>query len=270
VAATNISKTDLQLTADAIGAHGVFFKKALRALLETIPGARILGEEYPVEGTAVDLLIEYKAPTILFVLPIECKRALASQKRSIFFRDSARSVKFAYTFSGAELNFSPLTTTGPGFANICVEGVEIDLLQLQKSPYSAASADRIYKAALQACKGGLGFVRSEFKARKKYPAGPHQDFSSFLLMVTTAPLSIAELPVGSVDLITGKHVGDLKLVDVPWLVLHFPLAPLTSSEHLEVAPSEYTDPIRRGLYAKEAIVIVNAQHVSAFFSNLCA
>lgn len=89
-------------------------------------------------------------------------------------------------------------------------------------------------------------------------------------MVTTAPLSIAELPVGSVDLITGKHVGDLKLVDVPWLVLHFPLAPLTSSEHLEVAPSEYTDPIRRGLYAKEAIVIVNAQHVSAFFSNLCA
>lgn len=157
MAATNTSKTDLQLTADAIGAHGVFFKKALRALLETIPGARILGEEYPVEGTAVDLLIEYKAPTILFVLPIECKRALASQKRWIFFRDSARSVKFAYTFSGAELNFSPLTTTGPGFANICVEGVEIDLLQLQKSPYSAASADRIYKAAFAGMQGRARF-----------------------------------------------------------------------------------------------------------------
>jgi hypothetical protein len=83
-------KTDLQLTTDAIGAHGIFFKKALGELLETIRGLRILGEEYPVrylEGASIDLLVEYRTSHTTFVLPIECKRALATMKKWIFFRD---------------------------------------------------------------------------------------------------------------------------------------------------------------------------------------
>jgi hypothetical protein len=71
------NKTENQLITEAINAHGVFFKKAVRDTLEQIKGVTILGEEYPVpymEGTSIDLLISVEAGQYKFIIPIECKR----------------------------------------------------------------------------------------------------------------------------------------------------------------------------------------------------
>lgn len=65
---------------EAINLHGLFFKRAVRRLLETVSDVRILGEEYPVrylEGSSIDLLIEV-AGKRRYILPIECKRAYAT------------------------------------------------------------------------------------------------------------------------------------------------------------------------------------------------
>lgn len=266
-------KTDAQLITDAIGAHGIFFKKALRSRLETISGARVIGEEYPVrylEGGAVDLLVEYASATATFVLPIECKRALATVKKWIFFRDSLPDVKLIYSFKGAALNVLRSRLI-PLARNICIEGVEVDLSKLRgdrKSPYNAASTDRIWEAAQQACKGAHGFIQDELQARKQ--VGTPRDTQVFPLIVTTADLQIAGLPPGSVELGTGAHVDDLEVTDVPWLVLNHPFTPPSTlgSQHLQVNVSEYADPIRRSELSKEGIVVVNAQHVERFFDCL--
>lgn len=271
---TAVPKTDLLLTTEAIGAHGIFFKKSLRDLLETIPGLRILGEEYPVrylEGASIDLLVEYKSLDITFVLPIECKRALATMKKWIFFRDSVTDAKFLYILSGANLSVARSSSIKLA-KDICIEGVEVDTSKLRgnvKSPHGAASADRIWEAAFQVCKGGHGFLQAELQARVKQPATP-TDFQLFLLIVTTAPLQIAELPPGCIDLPSGSHKGELKASDVPWLVLNYPFTPPSTlgSQHLQVNSEGYIDPMLRGMHSKEGIMIVNAQHVVRFFEHL--
>lgn len=268
------TKTDLQLITDAIGTHGIFFKRALRAVLEKIPGLRILGEEYPVrylEGASIDLLVEFKAEAATFVLPIECKRALAIMKKWIFFEDTEKDVKFLYGFDIAGLSTSQSSRIRLA-DDVCIEGVEIDSSKLRndkKSPYSAASLDRIWDAAFQVCKGGLGFIQAELKARVKQPTAC-SDFYVFLLIVTTAPLQIATLPPGSVDLPTGDHLGELSVREVPWLILHQPFTPSSThrSEYLQVDMEGYMDPMLRGMNAKEGIMILNAQHVTAFFEQL--
>jgi len=269
-------KSDLQLLTDAIGGHGLFFKKALAAHLSTVPGVRVIGEEYPVrymEGTSLDLLIECKTPTVPFVIPIECKRALATRKSWVFFRDTEASVKMVYCFNGAKLNVSQSTSIAPG-AQICIEGIEVDSAKLRgssKSPYAAASADSIWDAAFQICKGGLGFLQDELKARSTHASSAAPaDFASFLVVVTTASLQIANLPPGSVDLLTGNHQGELQLQAVPWLILHFPFVPPSTvgTRYLAVDMNSYHDPMQRGLRSKEGIAIVQAAHAGTFFSSL--
>ncbi len=269
-------KSDAQLITDAVGAHGVFFKNALRELIERIPGTRVIGEEYPVlylEGASLDLLVEFRVGGSALLLPIECKRALATMKKWIFFKDKEQETKFLYSFDGTGLNVSKSSLI-PITPDICVEGLEIDSSKLragQKSPYNAASADRIWDSAFQVCKGGLGFLQNELKAREQQPP-VGQDFSVFFVIVTTAPLQIAELPPGSVQLSSGEHSGELQLRDVPWLILHHPFTPSSAlgSTHLRVNPSGYTDPAFRGLNGKEGILVVNAQHVAALFERLRA
>ncbi|MGC1549961.1 MAG: hypothetical protein WA777_15670 [Rhodanobacter sp.] len=276
--ANDLPKTELQLITDAVGAHGVYFKKALRGKLEGMAGVKILGEEYPVrylEGASIDLLVEFTGEHARFVIPIECKRALASAKTWIFFKDEHSEVKLFYSFIDAGLNAKTsrfVELNSP----ICVEGVEVDSTKLRnpKGPYSAASADNIWKAAFQACKGGLGFVMSELQTRQKIATPVFKlgisNFHVFLLVVTTAPLKVAELPAGSVDPATGLHVGDLSLQDVPWLTLHYPFTPATSpgSNHLEINTPNYQDPFQRGLHGKEGIIFVNVQHIERFFELL--
>lgn len=273
--ASDSVKTDLQLITDAIGAHGIFFKKALRGKLASIAGIRILGEEYPVrylEGASIDLLVEFKAAHTDFVIPIECKRALVSAKTWIFFRDTEKEVKFLYSFTGADLSVSKSSQLRIE-SDICVEGIEIDRAKLRngsKGPYAAASSDNIWKAAFQACKGGLGFLQTEIQARKTNTAGWQSNFCVFLLVVTTAPLQVAELPGESLDLENGLYLGDLILKDVPWLILHYPFTPTASfgTSHLQVNIPGYSDPVQRGLHSKEGVMIVNAQHIERFLQLL--
>lgn len=279
--ANDLPKTELQLITDAIGAHGVYFKKALRSKLEGLVGVKILGEEYPVrylEGASIDLLVEFNGEHERFVIPIECKRALVSAKTWIFFKDEHSNIKFLYSFIGANLNVKSSGSVGLN-STICVEGIEVDSAKLRnpKGPYSAASADNIWKAAFQACKGGLGFVLTELQTRQKTASTPvfnfaMSNFNVFLIVVTTAPLKIAELPAGSVDLATGTHVGGLSLQEVPWLTLHYPFTPATSLgiNHLEVNTPHYLDPSQRGLHGKEGIIFVNVQYIERFFELLRA
>lgn len=266
-------KSEEQLITEAIGAHGVYFKKALRATLEGLPNVGIIGEEYPVkylDGTAIDLLAIVRGGNGVTLLPIECKRALALHKKWIFFRGNERNVKLVYAFQGQSLQVKQSDAWFPDMA-ICSEGLEIDVTKLSgsKSPYAAASADRIWASAFQACKGGLGFIRNELMQRQKTSEGA-QNFGVILIVVTTAPLEIAELSESAVDLVTGNHVGELKTTPVKWLILHYPFTPKESvgGQHLEITVPGYVAPELRGLQEKEGIVFVNSSHIPEFIKML--
>lgn len=73
-------KSEEQLITEAIGAHGVYFKKALRTTLESLPNVDIVGKEYPVkylDGASIDLLAAVRGGNGLTLLPIECIRIVS-------------------------------------------------------------------------------------------------------------------------------------------------------------------------------------------------
>jgi len=272
------AKTDDELITAAVGAHGVFFKKALIHTLKKIPGAQLVGEEHPVNYMgvgAIDILVEYTSRHNKFLFAIEAKRALATSKLWLFF-PGERGVKLLYLFKGPEL--STLSSLISVMTPNCSEGVEIDLDKMRKGDrnvYSSASADRVWQAAEQTCKGGLGFLKNEFAVRQRAAIREQEltkapDYVFAMLIVTTAPLFVAELPAGTVDVSTGLHVDTLRRGEVPWLILDHPFMPPDDEpgHHLSLVQDRYYEPFWRGRENKEGILIVNAAKLRQLFGVL--
>lgn len=261
---------------DAINAHGIFFKRAVRNSLENIDGVSILGEEYPVaylEGASVDLLVQFSGARRLYVLPVECKRAYAARKLWVFFESPDGNSKLWYYFQGNELQVADSGAFVSEGGRVCIEGIEVDLAKLKKSnaqPYKGASPDPIWKAAFQCSKGGLGFLKKEFKSRKKPNNERAVDFVSFPVIITTARLSVCELNQQNVDVLTGNHTGQIRLTDVNWLILNYPFTPAHSPgvDHLSINAEEYSNPSMRGYHSKEGIIVLNSRFISEFFQLL--
>jgi len=254
---------------DALNAHGIFFKKAVRREIEKIEGVTILGEEYPVrymEGASLDLLVELSSDDDARVIfSIECKRAYARRKKWIFFEDR-EELSNLYAFSGKDLRAHYGSSVGP----ICVEGVEIDEDRLTKDAFKAASPDPIWQAARQTCKGYLGFVQQEFTERRKPQSTSTDRLILVPVLVTTAPLFVAEVDVSEIDLSTGNLAAPLQLKPVPWVVLRHPFTPSYNAgeHHLRVNVPSYLPPLERGCYQKESIVVLNAMHIREVFAFL--
>jgi hypothetical protein len=272
---SNTPKSEHQLITEAVNAHGIFFKIAVRNTLEQIEGVTILGEEYPVrymEGASLDLLVEFTTTKFRYIFPIECKRAYVANKRWLFFKDSENYSKILYCFTGKALNAlgsAPFTNLG---VPVCIEGIQVDLQEFQKSnasTYKAASPDAIWKAAFQSCKGSLGFIKQEFVQRSQSLENP-PDFIVFPLLITTAPIYICELSQGAVDVLSGNHKGEIIPKDVQWLILCHPFTPIESlgAQHLKVDLTGYISPKERGIHSKEGVFVINSSYLPQFFKQL--
>jgi hypothetical protein len=265
---------EIDLITEAVNAHGIFFKRAVRAELQKVPRLKVIGEEYPVaymEGASLDLLVEHDLGNQTYILPIECKRAYVQNKRWIFFEDPERKSKFLYSFKQANANVSGIEPISRKVLTVCVEGIEIDLAKAGKAGqgvYKSGNVDTIWKAGFQVCKGGIGFLREEFQSRRAYQA-PYRDFCSFLLVVTSAPLSVCPLENQVVDPLTGRHIGPLVLTEKKWVLLRYPFTPASQAgaHSFYVNEAGYADPATRGLRAKEGVIILNVAHISDFFST---
>jgi hypothetical protein len=268
-----------QLITDAINAHGIFFKKAVRDALEKIQGVQILGEEYPVphlEGGALDLLIDfvgrYGRPE--YVIPIECKRGYTAVKRWIFFEDPQTDVKLFYTLSKSDYKSSNADYLAAAGLPICMEGVELDLIKLKNDARKAASPDSIHKAAFQVCKGFTGFLIKEIQSRQAVKDDTTIQFSTitaFPLLITTAPLSICKFSHEAIDILTGNHQGEIETEDVPWLILKYPFTPSSTyigETHLSIVREGYATTRARGYDFKEGIIVINPSALPQLFEVL--
>jgi len=253
---------------NALNAHGIFFKKAVRREIEGIEGVTILGEEYPVrymEGASLDLLVELSSDKdARMIFPIECKRAYVRRKKWIFFEDREELSKLCYAFSGKDLR----SHYGSSFGPVCIEGVEIDEERLTKDAFKAASPDPIWRAARQTCKGYLGFVQQELGEREKSQSSTTDGLIILPVLITTARLFVADADVSEIDLSTGNLAAPLSLKSVPWVVLLHPFTPSYNAgeQHLRVNVPSYVPPLERGCYQKEAIVVLNAMHIREVFA----
>jgi len=138
----------------ALNAHGIFFKRKVREILDgcrTTTGSigesivAIVGEAYPVhylQGAPIDLLAEVRlGRERRLELPIECNRAYSDRRRWVFFRDADTRARFIVGISGRKVEFTQASAYNGFGDNICVEGVEIDLGA--RDQYKPASPDRI-------------------------------------------------------------------------------------------------------------------------------
>jgi hypothetical protein len=276
---------------DALNAHGIFFKKRVRQALETMNLRQTTGpfglepllvdEEYPVtylEGASVDLLVRFKAGyRSHYVVTIECKRGYTARKKWIFFKErDQRSSKLIYEFKG---QFQPdVYDALPLVADrvpLCIEGVEIDLSKITKRDvYRAANQDPIWKAGFQVCKGAIGYVLQEYDERRLHGLPSDEKDSSLRilpLLVTNAPLMIADLDVEKVDIASGNYAGELPVKEYPYLILRYPFTP--RDDHFRDAlglssPAGYRRPEHRSYDNKEGLAIVNVSHLQAFFQML--
>jgi len=267
--------SEMKILTEAVNAHGIFFKRAVRNALEQIPGVQILGEECPIrylEGASLDLLFAYQTASHPWIFPVECKKAYVAMKRWVFFEDPDPSTRLIYFFRGNDLvyvcvdSIQSLSTLG------CIEGIEIDM-QKTKTPdslYRSGSPDTIWKAAFQACKGGLGFLLNEKADRTKYATGQFIEYASIPLIITNAPLFVCDLKTQSVDISTGNHIGDMEIRSVPWLILSHPFTPsqVQNAEYFEVIRSEYQPPQIRFSQAKVGIAVINAKYIGDFLEQV--
>ena len=236
---------------DALNRHGVFLKKAI---LERIPrdGLEIheeIGSSFG--GTRVaDIVAIQKFPDQRkLYLVLECKR-VADDRRWIFFRHMDRQVRVARkVVSGNRQSLfkTELDTS-------CSEGFEFPLRDKKESP--VADNDPVFKAASQLSAAYLGIAQERWLNRSR--EGVPEYFVPIL--VTTAQLSIVLNRFDAAPVTTGRIEEDLRLKDVPELVLKHPFP----------TPAGFDDDFRRKTgdpwhqRFTESINIVRADHLPDF------
>ena len=268
------TEDESKIITSAINAHGILFKKAVRQELEQIQGISIIGEEYPVrfvEGSQLDLLVQYKSKNQVYLIIVECKRAYASYKKWIFFESREEKTKLPYFFEGNNLRVGDGTSfTG---LPLCLEGIEIDLLKYKKpdDAYKLGSIDRIWQTANQVCRGYHNFLASELRSRSQNTQSlPLENFTIFPLVITTAQLFVCLTQDQNANLLSGDSAGDLLLQQIPCVILNQAFTPSSENgrEYLKIDLAGYHSPIDRGNHAKEGIVILTAEAITNFFKSL--
>lgn len=264
-----------QFITDAINAHGIFFKKAVRRQIETFGAIGILDEEHATsfpEQTAIDLLLECpgRGSRLKFVVVAECKKAYAPHKNWIFFRDRTEPIKSAYLVGiGHHVHITMI----PGRSGLDAysDGIEVDTSKLGRKgdvAFGSGSCDAIFKAASQVCRGFLGFVAAQSRQ-----TGVRQDdrgfgpFLCFPLIITNASLFSCENDFAQVSLDTGNLEAPLQLEAQRWVLLRHPFADVTREpfRDFRTDKDQNTTPEERGLVYKEPVFIVDSKHLKEFF-----
>ncbi|MFH1171168.1 MAG: hypothetical protein V1778_01340 [bacterium] len=253
------------VTTELINTHGIPFKLAVRRELSRIPNVKILAEEFPVpyiNGAAIDLLIEYRseAKKIRYIFPIECKKGYVQVKKWIFFRDTHQIAKYVYHFKGKDLEV--IQTQGiTAKATVCSEGIEIC------EPKRKANPDPIEKAAEQICIGFHGFIINELKQRKKFVEGI-EDMFVIPMVITNAPLYIADVIPGKLNIKTGNYDGNLGLMETNMVILRHPFVKSPQDgKRLEIVKDKYQTFEELDYGNKEGILIVNSLSVGNLFPS---
>ena len=272
-----MDEANLKFIADAINAHGIFFKKAVRKKLEELRLVKILDEEHPSsfpDQTAIDLLLEcagqkerfkaavkaYKAlggsekirrhdqsdheglsGEHKYVVVTECKKAYAPYKKWIFFPDRTKNIKVAYHVGNNLYTHLKINPDGYGI-NVYSDGIEIDTLKLKKrgnTSFKSGNCDTIYGAASQVCKGLLGFLHARDSRSDPYVKYfGFGEFISFPLIITNATLYGCNNDYGDVNLETGNLESELQLEEIQWLLLRHPYADITSGNFRDFRTQE--------------------------------
>lgn len=270
----------------AINFHGTFFKKAVRDILEEIPGMSIR-EEYPVlyeKDASIDLLATYHVDKFKQFIPIECKRALPSAKHWLFFPIShgltTRDAQAINRIDGFGKSTKIGVTTTPILINsVCIEGMEIE----NEGGTFRANPSPIWDAAEQISRNYTGFVLQERDERQRttYDDGP-DPVAMFPMIITTAKLYIAKYDATKIHLEDGNYPIDIEKQEVPFLSLNHPFIPQRNGVAIfdTVLPSnvsplagssrEYDNPWMRESFHKQSIVVVNAMHLKEFFAAYLA
>ncbi len=260
--------------ADAINAHGIFFKKAVRRRIESFGAIGIIDEEHPAsfpDQTAIDLLLECpgRGSRFKFVIVTECKKAYAPHKNWIFFPDRTDSVKTAY-FVGGGRHVHITMIPGRNGIEAYSDGIEVDTSKLGRKAdaFKSGSCDMIYKAASQVCRGFLGFVNTQSQQTGIRQDG--QAFGPFLclpLIITNAALYACENDYGEVNLESGNLEQPLQLEEKRWLLLRHPFADISLEPFRDFRTDRERNstPEERAMVYKEPVFIVNSQHLKEFF-----
>lgn len=262
---------DVELVAQAINAHGIFLKKAVREHLMKNPSIVVYDEEFPVsfpDQTSIDILAHFHH-NCNFYLIIECKRAYTVKKSWIFFREtiSNNEIKANYCIQNGNHKAIKIYPHRFGLEPFS-EGIEIDKDKLEensKALFKSGNMDTIHRAASQVCRGFLGFINKQPK-----PRNPHDvPYYAIPVIITTAPLYSCENNYNDVDLSTGKLLADLAIKKQPWIVLRHPYSDVfgvgfEDQRQVEEGKMKIED---RAVVFKETVFVVNSCHIDDFLLN---
>lgn len=272
-----MDEASLKFITDAINAHGIFFKKAVRRKLEEFRVIKILDEEHPTsfpDQTAIDLLLEYpnRSGYPKSVIVTECKKAYAPYKKWIFFPDHTVRIKGAYFVDTSHYKHVMIN---PGLygINVYSDGIEVDMSNLRKkddTSFKSGNCDTIYRAASQVCKGFLGFLHARDIQLDNWNKDKNSEkFLSFPLIITNATLYGCDNDYDNVNLETGNLESKLQLGEIPWLLFRHPHANITSGDFRDFRTQEdkCITPEEDGFLYKEPVFILNSKHLKRFFTN---
>lgn len=212
---------------DALNEYGAAFKKRILQELGNTPGVTVLKEEYPVAlagiRSAIDIVAKLELNDRLCFLTLECKRALASFKKWVFFRETTtETFRIGRGFhKTTTISFGSHQKSLPNIV-FCSDGCEI-----QKKPKGGCKAnpDAIYKAATQASIASLGFLHERMPHFTSPPQLPKEPMVIVLpIIVTTAELAVCMTSPDRVDLSSGL-LPELQVARVDWLAYRFPWHP---------------------------------------------
>ena len=233
---------------EALNAHGSFLKKrVLQEIYDNIPGLSIFDEEIGVsfgQPRAADIVCfqSTSAGNVFYVL--ECKR-VAPGPEWLFLRHIAPNYREMRTVAKGGL-IGELVEVPTNSHLVCSEGYETSG---GDGAGRTMDEDPVFQAANELSGAYLGFVKWVKEKRIKVR------MAFIPVLVTTAPLQIAEFSWDKVELSSGLLMEPLKLRKVDWLVLKHPFSkPAGEAEdfRLEDEPPMSSQAIGESIYVVQS------------------
>jgi hypothetical protein len=242
---------------EALNAHGSFLKKrVLQETYDNIPGLSVFDEEIGVsfgQARAADVVCFQSAAggNVFYVL--ECKR-VAPGLEWLFLRHIAPTYRELRVLARGGL-IGELVEVPANSHLVCSEGYETMGGDAAGRPMDQ---EAVFQAANQLSGAYLGFIKwvKEKRMKAKMAFVP--------ILVTTAPLQIAEFPWDKVELESGLLMQPLKLRKVDWLVLKHPFPkPVGEAEDFRLED----EPLMSTQAVAESIYVVQASALKSFLAS---
>jgi hypothetical protein len=241
---------------EALNSHGSFLKKrVLQEIYDNIPGLSVFDEEVGMSfGNArvADIICYQTASSGNLFYVFECKRVTPGLEW-IFLRHIAPTYRELRQVARGGL-FAEQVEVPANSHLVCSEGYET---KGGDAVGRTLDQDPVVQAANQISGAYLGFVKwvKEKKIKAKMAFVP--------ILVTTAPLQIAEFSWDNVELSSGLLMEPLKLRNVDWLVLKHPFpTPVQVTEDFRLED----EPLMSTQALAESIYVVQASSLKSFFS----